>query len=551
MLHMLKRNIPGTIKITFVSTFIFGVLVHGYMLANFLINHDGLAYFAYFADTFETNIPDTLTSGRWFQDVAIAISGFAPMPWVIGLVSVFYLSVTACIIVACLEIKRAYCAALVGLILVTFPAAGVVFAYIQVADSILLSVLLACLSAYLSKKFRFGFLLGAIVLALSLGIVQTYITFTAGLFLIMLILDTLHKRESDKAILLRAVKYVSCLALGLILYVVVLQYMLATRDVVLTAYQGIDQMGRLPLRRYVRLTETAYREFFYFFLQHPYWFLTSRLQILNRITFILPLILSPAMLVWLAAKNWLSGEGDQEEGFRVKNRDWKRWLKRSMPRILLLGLFVILFPPAVNAIYIMGAHSVYLMLLYASSLVFVLVIALLDRLDVSLRDLKSSVKKYVGVFLCWVSLALLLFAPYNYFVLLNENYLRTDLTLRQTYHISSTLAERVRAFPGYVDGMTVVLAGHHSAGSDLIMYQLSRYNDMPGFPTTEQLINERSYHQFFPIFLGESLSLYLLQDDYVNRERFYEVISELEIFPAEGSMRIVEGALFIRMSEEF
>lgn len=540
----LWRNIPKTIKITFFSTFIFGVLVHGYMLANFIINYDGLSYFAYFSPEIPTNIPVTLTSGRWFQEIAILISGYIPMPWVTGLMSILYLSVTAGIIVACLEIKRSYCAVLIGLILVTFPAAGVVFAYIQVADSIFLSILLACLSAYLSKKFRFGFLLGAVALALSLGIVQTYITFTAGLFLIMLILDTLKAQEHYKTILLRGVKYFACLALGLATYFVVLQYMLYTRDAVLTAYQNIDQMGQAPLAQYPGLIRTAYREFFQFFSRHAYWFLPSTFRRVSRIIFLLPLVLIPTMMLLIASKNWKRAKEYHIPAGR------KQWAKRFAPYALLLALFTLLFPLAVNAIYIMGAYFVYLMLLYASVLVFVLLISLLDRLDVSLQEFTSSIKKHFGSFVCWVSLALLVFTPYNYFVVLNGNYLQTDLVLRQAYHISSTLAARIRAFPGYVDGMAVVFVGQQVASSDIVLHQLTQDNNMVGFPTTNTFINWHTYNQFFHIFLGENINVYPHLNQAL-RDQHYEALSALTTFPAEGSMLIIGDVLFIRMSGDF
>ncbi|MCL2827559.1 MAG: glucosyltransferase domain-containing protein [Oscillospiraceae bacterium] len=542
----LWQNIPRTIKLTFAATFIFGLLVHGYMLANFLVNHDGISYFAYFSPSSPTNSPPTLSSGRWLQEIAILFTGYIPTPWVTGLMSVLYLSITASIIVACLEIKRTYCAILIGLILATFPAAGVVFAYIQVADSIFLSILLACLSAYLSRKFRFGVIFGAILLALSLGIVQTYITFTAGLFLIMLILDTLSKKESAKTILLRGIKYAACLALGLILYFVILWLTLRIRDVSLTAYQGIDQMGRISLTELPSQIRTAYREFFTFFTQHPYWFLSARLQRVSRLIFTLPLILIPAMMALIAAKNWSGAKAQRES-----SKDRKRRMWHTMPYLCLLALFALLFPLAVNAIYIMGAHFIYLMLLYASVLVFVLLISLLDRLEVSLQGIQSSVKKHLGAFACWISLAVLLFAPYNYFVVLNGNYLQTDLALRQVYHISSTLAGRVRAFPGYEEGMPVVLVGHHSASSTMVMHQLSAHNAMVGFGTTNALINNPfAYTYFFHTFLGESLTLRFLRDEAL-REEHYEALSELAVFPAEGSMQVIDGMLFIRVSEDF
>lgn len=511
------RNLPKHLKITFFATFIAGVLTHGYVFSNFLLNHDGMSYFLpmVMGDTLRT-----LSSGRWFQDTALSLSGTIPVPWVIGLLSVFYLSLTATVVAACLELKRALYAVLVGVVLVTFPSAGVVFAYVHVADSIFLSVFLACLAAFVCKKFRFGFFFGAIILAFSLGIVQTYITMTAGLLVMMLILDILSKQERIQTLLLRSFKYLSCLVLGLVIYFLVLRYMLTTQGVTLSEYQGIDQMGQMPFYRYWALIQIAYQEFFSFFTAYTH----DLPAVLVPIS--LPLILILVMLVLLVMS-------------RPSNKD-------SIPQLILLLVLLALFPLAVTAIFIMGVHFIYLMLLYALSLVLVLMIALLDRLDISLQSMNLSVKKYIGVIACWISLATLVLIPYAHAVTLNGNYLQTDLVMRQTAHVSSTLTQRIRSFPGYVEGMPVVLVGYHTLGSTTAISQMQQHSPIFGFPTTEILIHWHSYQQFFEIFLGENMNLHFLRYNTTDGANF-DTISALSIFPADGSMVIIDGALFIRM----
>ena len=160
-LKKIWQIIPRNIKITFTATFIIGMLVHGYMLANFFLQHDALSNFLAFLHGISPG--NTIRSGRWLQETAIASRGLISAPWLLGIISLFYLSITSCIVSLCLETKRIYSGIMIGVLLATFPTTETIFSYMYVADNAFLCALLACLSAFLCKKLRFGFIIGGII----------------------------------------------------------------------------------------------------------------------------------------------------------------------------------------------------------------------------------------------------------------------------------------------------------------------------------------------------------------------------------------------------
>ncbi|MCL2811728.1 MAG: glucosyltransferase domain-containing protein [Clostridia bacterium] len=206
------KRIPSYTKTTFFSAIASGLLTHTFMFTNKLPGWDE------FWQLFHTmHYPQ---SGRWLQWLPAAFSTSWSMPWVNGLLGILYLSFSACLIGALLKIKTPlYCVLLAGIIQV-FPLNASTFAFMQCADAYFFALLLSCLAAYLTVRYRFGFCAGIGLLACSLGIYQSYFPIAAGLFVAVLILDVLSG-EDQKRILLHGGLHAATLAAGMVLYLLV------------------------------------------------------------------------------------------------------------------------------------------------------------------------------------------------------------------------------------------------------------------------------------------------------------------------------------------
>ena len=69
------------------------------------------------------------------------------------------------------------------------------FVYSFTVDAYMLAVLLSALAVYLTRKYRFGFLAGALLLGISIGIYQAYFSYVIVLFLLLFIMDLIDNED--------------------------------------------------------------------------------------------------------------------------------------------------------------------------------------------------------------------------------------------------------------------------------------------------------------------------------------------------------------------
>ena len=165
----LYRKIRREWKTAFLTCFVLGLLIHMPILLSDIPNHDGLD-----SMYFDQNM---ITSGRWFLMIACGFSSYFALPWVIGLLSLFFLGIGAAALIEFLEIKNELSVMLLAGLLVSFPALASTYAYIFTADGYMLALCLAFFSVALTKRREWGFLPGGICLAFSMGTYQSYLSF--------------------------------------------------------------------------------------------------------------------------------------------------------------------------------------------------------------------------------------------------------------------------------------------------------------------------------------------------------------------------------------
>ena len=209
-----KTKIKTTWRIAFVSALVLGLLIHLPVMLSDIPNHDGLS-----SMYFDQNM---ITSGRWFLTVACGFSSYFTIPWVIGLIGLIWLALTAAVLTEVLELTDPVTITVVSGLLVSFPALASTFAYVFTMDGYMLALFLAVLAVLFTAKYPRGYLAGAVCLAFSMGIYQAYLPFTILLCVYKILLYFMEEKGwKEKA------KYV-CHYLGMgiaggVLYYVILQ----------------------------------------------------------------------------------------------------------------------------------------------------------------------------------------------------------------------------------------------------------------------------------------------------------------------------------------
>ena len=239
-IEFFRSRVSREEKRAFLSAFIAGLLVHIYKFSNTLPNSDSLYNFY--------DPQNIVASGRWFLSVACAPSSFFDLPWVTGLFSLVYISLTAAVVVRLLGIKDPVAVVLGGALIASYPGMTETFFYGFTADGYFLAMLLAAL-AVLSSSFEckkpWQWAVSAVLLCLACGIYQAYVSFALVLTAVYFIGEMLEGRRTNGEAWRYIGRQAAIYAVGMILYYVVWRICLAAEGAEAVTYLGIDAAARL------------------------------------------------------------------------------------------------------------------------------------------------------------------------------------------------------------------------------------------------------------------------------------------------------------------
>jgi len=509
-LKKMYKSISFQVKITFVSSIIIGLLIHFFMITNLYPNYD------------TTSLYDDsrwlIISGRWFLFVALFLTHAFLIPWIDGLLAIIFLAISVCIVIKCLDIKNyLYCILISGL-MVSFPTITSFLLYMFGIPGTMLSLLFVCFAVYLTHKFRYGFLGGIIFIALSLGIYQAYFPFAAGLSVTVLILDIIKTNSSFKNIVIKAIKLLFMLLLGVIVYFIIVKLSLIITNNELTSYKGINEMGKITFSMLLGLIKEAYKNIITFFIHDSY-----GAHKFSEITFPLLIILSTILLLIIIIQ--------------------KRLMEKK--QFFILVLLIILFPLACNSIYVMVPNAgIHLLMRYGMVLFPIAIIMLMEIIE---REIYQKEYLYLIIFkqtVCWIITIILLFNIYNYGILANKLYTKAHIVYEQGYAYSVELVTRIESAEGYKKDIPIMIVG--SPGSSIS--QLPEFQELNFTGSTNNLTSAYSYWNFIHTFLGIKLNILIANQDNIEKYNLDKELKKMPLYPEYGSIKQVNDILVVNFS---
>ncbi len=498
------KKIKKEWKLAFFSAVVIGLLVHMPALLSDIPNHDGLDSLY-----FDQNM---ITSGRWFLMAACGMSSFYTIPWVIGLIGLLWLGITAAVLVELLEVKQSWAVVTISGLLTSFPALASTFAYVFTLDGYMLALLLAALSVLLTKKYRYGFLAGGVCLAFSLGIYQGYLAFAMILcVLAILMLFAGGGRVGEK--LRKMLRYVYLGILGAVLYYVILQILLRLEGKELASYQGISGMaGGVPDRGVLGTIREMYSDFFHFSLG-------------GNVLFNNGISASACILLAVAAL----GTGI----FLMLRRKW--WKNPLFFAIIVLA--VVMLPLITNVILLISPSVTYhLLMRYQWVLYLIAMTAFVSRYGGELP---------VGKLSGWLAFAAAFVIVFCYGVSDNIGYSNLQKKYEKTYAYCVRLLDRIEQTEGYYQGIPIAMVGvvgnEEFPATDLTLPVTS---GMIGLNGDMLLYTGENYRLFIRNYLGATLNI--LPADAMSDMYYEEEYISMDSFPGENSIRIIDGIMYIK-----
>lgn len=505
----LWKRVGTAPKAAFFTCIILGYLVHLYAFTNLIPNADGLSRVF--------DLQQMTVSGRWFLHYASSLNAFTQMPGAIGLVSLVLLALAAALSVHMLGVDSGVLGGLCGAVMAAFPCLGFTYLYMFTASAYCLAILMAVGSVWLALKGKWGFAAGVVLLALTMGTYQVYVTVSIALSVLLVLRALLTGEGEFRDVLALGLRLMAYLACGAVLYYLILQVFLKVKGVELLSYLGMDAASSgYPFARLPGLVLDTYKQVisFFFLPGGANGFATGVMVLLD-----VALVLAALACVWV----WIRGD------------------RPPMWRILGAGAMAVIFPLAINFGQIISPHSVPTPLMkYAYVAVYLAVFLLLDLF---LERLPGGSRGGALVLACVCAL-LVSFVNTN-----NLMYTASAQAHRAVESYLTRLMSRVEDCEGYEPGMEVVIIGaipdeqlHSTVES---YYRTDHYSVPIHTPATA---NKHIYY-----YLNDWLSIPVEEPE---EETMLAVAAsaefeEMPLYPARGSVRVVDDRVVVRLREDY
>lgn len=517
-------------KTAFFSTLLLGYMIHLFVFTNLIPNCDGLSRLY--------DRQNMLMSGRWFLHAASFFHGFTEAPALIGALSLIFLGLTAVLLTDLMKVKSLWGGALTGGFLVGNIALAYTYTFIFTASAYAFAILLAVAAVWATERYRrFGWIGGAVLLAFSLGIYQSYLAFALTLAVMIFILNLFDEegkggsiadrreknrnsgnertseRRSPASLFLR---FVLLFGFGVGLYLLILKAAQRIAGTSLSDYRGMDSFGsKLSPAGIVGMARDVFTDACKYLFSNRIITLHGSYWVILNVVFLIVILYCILRLM------------------RVHH------FYRTPGKILWLLLALAFFPFALNFTSFLNHSSLWMR--YSFTGYYLFAVALLER-NFAGMNLKVKKTGAVSVILCILML------------LFQSQYANAVYTALQTAHTATqsfltVLTARIQSMPGYREDMNVIIIGTPSKE----LYQ----NGVPEFQlisTTASPANNVLY---------ETKHIYYYLNDWLNvqwkepSEKMFEKISdsrefrEMPLYPNDGSIIISGNNVIVRLSEKY
>ncbi|MBQ7925640.1 MAG: glucosyltransferase domain-containing protein [Lachnospiraceae bacterium] len=490
-----------------------GLLSHAYMMTNKFPNVDDYVSMFHYGQGYAL--------GRWLLalmgNFMFRIDGTYSLPFFNGMLYLCTLVLSITIFLKPFSFKSKWTKRILAALFVSFPTATATMGFMFTAPFYGLAVLFMAIAFYLLVQYKYGFIFSALLACCSLGIYQAYWGLLAGFLLLYLITLCVQKECSYRDIITLALKSLIALLAGVIFYLIINNIMLHLQGVEMVQYQGASQMGLFDLSRIPLILKNAYGYFFAFTTEN-YLFVTW--YPLVRMVIAIGYLLTLCTLLFTC-------------------------LSKQLHVLKKVGcaIFILVFPLAVNSIYLLcnDATSVHTLMCYSVVLVFFIPFVMLrGAMNNTSRDILFRTAK--SLYLAAVLLVTVIYVRFA-----NIYYLNLQLAYEESYSFMETLSTRIQDTEGYDDEFPILFYGTYDQKVNRNIWELRMVNNMFGTIDVNDIINHYLIRQGFSrIYLGnqfnETFDMSVINNHPVE-------IKQMPCYPNDGSIRIMDEVIVIKFSE--
>lgn len=513
--HTFKQKLKPEWKFAFFSAFCTGFLIHFYRLANHLLTWDSVYNFH--------SSQNAIHLGRCFLSIACGISSYYDLQWIIGLLSLIYLSLVCVCLTELFALTKKTTIFLISALTVSFPSVAGTFAYMYTADGYFLAMLASALAVLITLKYKKGFLAGLILLAFSYGAYQAYVSYAVMLILSWSILQLLSDRLSAKEILSYWKRFLLMGICGTLLYLLCSKVLTRIEGIRPSDYNGFSNMTLPDANGLLLAVKNCIIDFAYFFF--------GPLDKLNlfKILNVFFLLLLLALLCFLICK--------------------KQLFKKADSFFLLLFCFAAM-PFACSMIYFLSPTVRYYMLMYAGfSLIYMLPVLLYDAAPEPAANASGNSKTqpsgFAGLLFSWSCILLTGLTAFNFALLDNISYLYMTTSNHMTYELTARMVGRIESLDDFSDAKKLCIIGHFD---DYDTISLTLPPAMAGVRNSYTISEQAHFAAMMETYFG--LSLENCSEEEQKSIQTSKLFQQMDCWPAKGSVAQTGEIVILKLSEE-
>lgn len=509
-----------------ICTFFWGMLAHGYGFMQNSFSHDSLNEF----NSADVSNSLKIQLGRFIVPLYKAIFRTnLTLPWLIGVLALIWIGLSVFLIVKIFNIEsRGFIFLVAGIFTANITVAALAATYMHDFDCNMFALFCAVMAVYFWKNVRWGGILGAICISLSLGIYQSYLSVTIVLVMFVCILNLMNGK-TFKSVFSEGMQAIGMLLCGGVLYYIALKTALHITNISLI---GIDEDYSNSLYRMFQLTpksgislilgvfDECYQRLMNVISPYPGW-------IIQGITFILFAAVIAAIIVAFCDK------------------------RIHLPEKLLLVVLMILLPPAMNLSYILSVGISHDLMVYAVWLFYLLALLLVNWLE---RHLKNNRSQFIGkgaYFSKYICMLLTFTLLYSNVQLANVLYLKKDQEQDAYLSLMTRVVYKMESFDRYLPGTTpVVFIGLTDQLNETIP-GFEEFNEITGCWNTDVLYTPQRerYQAYFDYILVNRI---VLADDSIWKElQESPIVAQMPSYPFDGCIAMIDDVLVVKLGDYF
>lgn len=427
---LLYKKISSQFKVALISTVVIGIVAHLFCYTNIFPFHDNSALYWEPID-----FSQAATGSRWMAPFWQAMVGNMLLPWIEGVLTLFFFGVSSWLVCEVLSIHNTVLVCLVSGLLVTSPTTISSNMYLSSAHIYAGALLLAALSVYAFEKAQRGWLWSLLCLVLCAGTYGAYVGFAVSLFLMLQIVRIVSTPcLEEKAVFLHHLLFLVICGASMLLTSVIISVLLRfsntpTQDRVERAMNG-------GVQYYLDGVEQAVKDVITCFSP------ASNLSYFQRNRILYALFVLVAAVTLLLCVYTL-----------VKNQIWKRFVCTLVVLIDLLCL-----PLAMNLIGIFyPSHTLMRFAYILPWLCFVQIVQILIEDKQWCGRVPQNTKKTVCASIyTFLVLSLSVVTVVSEIYVANAAYAKAYALHESGISLTNRIVDRIEGTPGYVAGETKV-----------------------------------------------------------------------------------------------